>query len=64
MFYNRVLRVFVEDPIVEFCREAQGFDEIMERFDYAPLELQKRLVGLQLSGMIEQDFMGRWVRRT
>ncbi|HBL98649.1 TPA: DNA-protecting protein DprA [Candidatus Dependentiae bacterium] len=60
---DTIMQTAILDPVVEICREPQSFDEILERLDYTPLELQKRLVELQLGGVLELDFMGRWVRR-
>ncbi len=49
-----------KDPLVLYCANPRGFDELL---DYSALsfdDLQNKLCLLQLEGVLEQDFMGRW----
>lgn len=50
----------VKDPVVEACKIPQTFDDLCLLLGYDELQLQERLVTLQLEKVIDQDIMGRW----
>lgn len=52
-----------EDPIISYCATARTFDELCQRLQLDPDQLQEKLFMLQLSGTLEQDFTGRWCRK-
>lgn len=49
------------DPLLDLCREARTFDELLAAAGCSFLELQERLFNLQLEGAVMQDFLGRWM---
>ncbi|MCL5436612.1 MAG: DNA-processing protein DprA [Candidatus Dependentiae bacterium] len=50
----------ISDPLLEFCREARTFDELLVLLGCEFSELQERLFALQIEGIVAQDFLGRW----
>ena len=48
------------DPLLNLCREARTFDELLVAVGCDFIELQERLFNLQLEGIVTQDFLGRW----
>jgi len=49
-----------EDPVVQACRKAKGFEQLRVEIGLPDNELKDRLFMLQLEGKIEQDFAGLW----
>jgi DNA processing protein len=49
-----------QDPIVAVCEVPRTFDDLLDVLEYDFSQLQERLLALQLEGVLEQDFMGRW----
>jgi DNA processing protein len=48
------------DPLLDLCREARTFDELLVAAECDFAWLQERLFDLQLEGVVTQDFLGRW----
>lgn len=57
-------QVIIKDPLVEACKTPQTFDDLCSLLGYDEVQLQERLVNLQLEGAIDQDIMGRWYSHT
>lgn len=49
-----------EDPLVALCREPQDFEELLVKTGLSYERLQQELFDRQLSGVLTQDFLGRW----
>lgn len=54
--------VSVETGVVALCARPISFDELVEKTGKSENELKAELFDLQLSGKLEQDFTGLWVK--
>lgn len=52
----------VEEKIVKLCSKPISLDELVLKIELTTAELQQILFNLQIEGLLEQDFMGFWVR--
>jgi DNA processing protein len=50
------------DPLILACSQPKTIDELVVETALSPLELQEKLICLQIEGKITQDFLGRWQR--
>lgn len=51
------------DPVILACRCPRTLDELLDELGIEYAELHKRLLDLQMQGMVEQDFLGRWLSK-
>lgn len=49
------------DPLVAYCKTPQTYDDLLVFAGCEYQELQDKLFSLQLAGLVEQDFSGRWI---
>lgn len=48
------------DPLVKLCSSPQSFDDLLGALSCDASLLHERLFNLQVEGLIEQDFSGKW----
>ncbi len=54
------LELTFSQKITVLCEKAKSFDELLVLLECSEQELQEELFTLQLSGIVEQNFMGHW----
>ncbi len=52
-----------QTKIIAACRHATSLDEIIEKTELELCVVQAELFGMQLEGLIEQDFTGMWITK-
>ncbi len=50
------------DPLIVACSQPKTIDDLITETALSPLDLQEKLICLQIEGKLHQDFLGRWKR--